>query len=315
MLTSVITGTSCGRRCSSYSFKALLSTFNFAILGDHFFNNTQLSVRLFWIKKLVYIDDYNCVERVIVKDAPSHITTRRRVIKARANKSEQLFGLVNDHAQQLNMRVNSKKTQMLCINGNRTEKVLTYIMADGEELESTESLKILGFHFGTSPDANLHVEKLLLKAYSKLWTLRFLKKSGMPASELRNVYETVIRPGTEYVSVVYHSLIPQYLSDKLEAVQKMAMQIIYGFSIDYKKMVEDGTVELLSERRENAVVEFAKKAAESSRFGKKWFPEAPMRSREVRSTTRRKYKEMNCKTERARNNPVQYMVRKLNELY
>ena len=203
------------------------------------------------------------------------------------------------------MRVNSKKTQMLCINGNRTDNIRTYILANGEELESTDSLKILGFLFGRTPDANLHVEKLILKAYSKLWTLRFLKKSGMKVADLRKIYDTVLRPGTEYVSVVYHSLIPQYLSDRLEAVQKMAMKIIYGSGMDYRGMVQDGTIELLSDRREKAVLEFAMKASVSSRFGAKWFPLAPNKERAVRNTTHRRYVEHRCKTERARNNPAQ----------
>ena len=213
------------------------------------------------------------------------------------------------------MRVNSKKTQMVCINGIRTDRVLTYIMANGEELESTESLKILGFHFGTSPDANLHVEKLLSKSYSKLWTLRFLKKSGMPASELRNVYETVIRPGTEYVSVVYHSFIPQYLSDKLEAVQKQAIKIIFGWDIDYQSFIDNGSIESLKTRRQEAVLRFALKAEASPRFGEAWFQKTPVLERDVRQSTRNKYVERHYRTERGRSNPIGVMTRLLNEHY
>ena len=84
--------------------------------------------------------------------------------------------------------------------------------------------------------------------------------------------------------------------------------------MEYGRLVEEEKIELLSDRREAAALEFAKKNAATSRFGDKWFKRAMVAEREVRTTTHRKYEEMRCKTERARNNPVQYMVRLLNKL-
>ena len=49
-----------------------------------------------------------------------------------------------------------------------------------------------------SPDASRHVCGVIEKMYSRLWTLRFLKKSGMGKDELLKVYKTIIRPGAEY---------------------------------------------------------------------------------------------------------------------
>ena len=133
----------------------------------------------------------------------------------------------------------------------------------------------------------------------------------MQIKDLKKVYDTVIRPGTEYCSVVYHSLIPQYLSDRLESVQKMATKIIYGHGANYATLVENGTVELLSDRRESAILEFGRRNEGSERF-KRWFPLATVGERDVRRGTHRKYQEAQCKTERMRSNPVQYMIRKLN---
>ena len=116
---------------------------------------------------------------------------------------------------------------MLCINPNPYSDMSSYIITPSDEMiKSSESLKILGFTFGKEPNAKLHVTKLIEKFHAKLWTLRFLKGSGMRRGDLRKVYDTCIRPGVEYSSIVYNTLIPDYLSDQLEKVQTRAMKII-----------------------------------------------------------------------------------------
>ena len=113
--------------------------------------------------------------------------------------------------------------------------------------------------------------------------------------------------------MVYHSLIPEYISDRLEAVQKQAMKIIYGFGVDYTQLLANNTVATLKKRREESVLRFALKASASERFGKAWFKETPASDREVRHRTRNKYIEKAIRTERGKNNPLQYMTRVLNE--
>ena len=122
---------------------------------------------------------------------------------------------------------------MLCVHASKFNDVYTYIRTNSDDIVSTDTLKILGFNFGTSPDATRHVSGVIDKLYSRLWSLRFLKKSGMGRNELLKVYKTIIRPGAEYSSVVYHSLIPNYISDRLESLQRQAVKIIYGYDVDY----------------------------------------------------------------------------------
>ena len=199
---------------------------------------------------------------------------------------------------------------MLCIAPGSSSIVSSHInTGTGERINSTNQLKILGFNFNTEPNAVYHVTGVIEKLYSRLWTLRFLKKSGMPPHVLLRVFNTVLRPAVEYSSVVYHSLIPEYLSIKLEQVQKQAYKIIYGWDVDYNSLVNNGAVETLKERREVALAKFANKAANSPRFGPEWFQEVVAHPREVRTTTRNKYVGKKCKTERGKNNPVQVMTR------
>ena len=141
-----------------------------------------------------------------------------------------------------------------------------------------------------------------------------MRKSGMNPADMLRVYQTIIRPVVEYASVVYHTLIPKYLSDQLEKVQRQAMKIVYGWGIDYKKLVQDGIIEELGERRKKAIVKFALKS-EKGRFGKKWFKKREDINISVRNTSRRKYFERKCNTERFKNNPINNMTSVLNKYY
>ena len=94
-------------------------------------------------------------------------------------------------------------------------------------------------------------------------------------------------------------------------MQKRAYKIIYGWGIDYEMMVDNGEIQTLAERRNKQSLQFALKNKDSPRFGH-WFPVAP-KNREVRDNTHRFYKETRARTERTRNNPIEYMIRQLNE--
>ena len=212
------------------------------------------------------------------------------------------------------MKVNSAKTQMLCISASKNNEVTSYIRTDRNEIRSGEGLKILGFNFDKRPNAAHHVTIVINKLYGKLWTLRFLKRSKMAPSNLLKVYKEVLRTSAEYSSVVYGSLIPEYLSEKLESVQKQALKIIFGHDVDYDELVTNGTIETLKDRREQALLRFALKAASSDRFGPAWFTENK-EARDLRASTMSKYVEKHYSTERGRNNPISVMTRKLNEHY
>ena len=158
---------------------------------------------------------------------------------------ENIFRGVKSLAQDIGMFVNGKKTQLLCIHANTANEVSSYIRDTENEIISTQNLKLLGFNFNSEPNANHHVTGLINKFYSKLWTLRFLKRSGMSSSNLLGIYSSTIRPSVEYASIIYHSLIPEYLSNKLEQVQKQAIKIILGHNIDYASLIDGGELETL----------------------------------------------------------------------
>ena len=62
----------------------------------------------------------------------------------------------------MGMRVNNKKTQLLCISPQVDQEQKTFIETpDGSKIESGDRLKILGFHFGPKPNVDAHVDALI----------------------------------------------------------------------------------------------------------------------------------------------------------
>ena len=96
------------------------------------------------------------------------------------------------------MRVNQKKTQILCVSAAINDDVSAYIRprVGGEMIEtiSSESLKIVGFTFSNKPTVNLHIQLMCNKFRRKLWGFQKLRASGTSQGDLLTVYTSVLRP-------------------------------------------------------------------------------------------------------------------------
>ena len=192
------------------------------------------------------------------------------------------------------------------------DSVETHIRHDENVITSSDELKILGFYFDRHPNANHHIKKTISNFHSKLWTLRFLKRSKLSQERLLDLYYSMVRSAVEYTSVVYHSMITKTLSDSLERVQRHALRIIYGWDQDIRTVMEVKGIQSLEERREEAVLNFALKNEEKERYGRRWFTLNDQMQRDLRPSTRNKYFMPFCRTDRALGNPVINMTRALN---
>ena len=137
----------------------------------------------------------------------------------------------------------------------------------------------------------------------------------MLEDKLLEVYNSVVRSAVEYCSVVYDSLIPVSLSNKLESLQRRALRIIYGWNIDIDDIMNIKCIEDLSTRRKSAVLNFALKNELKERFGKRWFTETKPSDRPRRNGLTEKYIVPFCKTERSKANPIHAMTLALNKHY
>ena len=73
---------------------------------------------------LVYIDDFNSIEKLKISEAMSHITTRKKQVRVLAPKSEVIFKEITNLATEINMRVNKKKRNYYAYTLTKTVKYL-----------------------------------------------------------------------------------------------------------------------------------------------------------------------------------------------
>ena len=269
-----------------------------------------------WVEKplavKVYIDDLNNIEKVKQSTAVSVISEAKTILLPHAIKLEENFIRIKQRAELIGMKVNSSKTQLLCISGNSAFTVKAYIRTETEEIRSGEELKILGFWFGPKPNVNLHVEKMLAKFRTRLWSLRHLKKSGMSPADLLLVFTTILRPVLDFAAPAYHPLLTVGQTKDLEMLQKKALKIVYGPTIRYEEALALANLTTLEERRETLVTNFAISAERNPRYTDGWFPKKLNQKYSIRKP--RPYMETKSKTERMRKNPINYMRRLLNDL-
>ena len=64
------------------------------------------------------------------------------------------------------------------------------------------------------------MDNIVKKAGIRLYMLYQLKRAGSTQKDLVSVYVSVVRPVLEYACHVWHTNLPQYLSDNIEIIQK-----------------------------------------------------------------------------------------------
>ena len=158
-----------------------------------------------------------------------------------------------------------------------------------------------------------HIENIAAKARSRTWTLAKLRKKGLSQTDLLRTYKSLIRPAMEYAAPVWHSLINAGQAATLEKQQAQALKNIFGPGSSAAKMRKRAGIEMLSTRREELVVKFAKKNQKNPRC-QDWFVSRgqPIYARR-KNTSYPIFQERSARTDRHRNTPKNYLVRKLNE--
>ena len=226
-----------------------------------------------------------------------------------AEQAQLLFNKIAGEAEGKGMRLNASKTTMLCISAARSFKPVTYIeLGDsGDVVVSGREMKLLGFHFDSSPGVGAHVEEILKKVRYRTWALHNLKRLGLCPAGLLNVYTSLVRPCFDFACVVYHLMLTKNPSNKLERMQRKIMKIIYGYEESYSRCLGRAGLDLLSARRSKLAEKFAIKAARNPSFAD-WFPLNGEPAYPLRRL--QKYREFTPRTERLRVSPI-FMYRRL----
>ena len=115
---------------------------------------------------------------------------------------------------------------VLRISFTKSENTLEPVTINHTNIEVIPSVKLLGVMISNDLKWNAHVEMICKKVSARLYFLRQLKRAKVPTNDLLYFYTICVRPFVEYACPVFHTALPQYLSEELERLQKRAIHII-----------------------------------------------------------------------------------------
>ena len=157
------------------------------------------------------------------------------------------------------MKINEKKTKTMFFNNKQKDGEALY-QCKGKQLEQVESYKVLGYHLQSNLRASEHVDKMIAKVNHKLWSLRILMQNCNDFEIGKQFHVTWIVPVLEYCAPVWHGILTQKQSDKLEAIQKKALRIILRKRyLNYDNALDVLKLKPLHLRRKNLCLKFVHK--------------------------------------------------------
>ena len=126
-----------------------------------------------------------------------------------------------------NMKSNVNMTQEFTVSFLKNQPSLPPLTMNNQPLEAVPTTKLLGVILTSDLKWSKHVEYICSETSKRLYTLRMLKRSGVPPSDLRSVYSYFIRPVLEYACSVWHTSLSSSLRDDVEGIQRRAIRIIH----------------------------------------------------------------------------------------
>jgi hypothetical protein len=122
---------------------------------------------------------------------------------------------VNDFAESNHMKLKHKKCKEIVIDPlEYNTTVLRPITISNTTIETVKKYKLLGVILTDDLKWKDHVAYIYGKACKRLYSLRILRKAGVETNKM-------LRPILEYAVPVWQA-IPEYLSHKIESVQRRA---------------------------------------------------------------------------------------------
>ena len=290
-----------GRECSI--------TVNTTASSHHFSPPTNWKTVDPWVDK--YVDDVNGGQCHLTAEGTSHITERKEIKEVHAKQCQEIYETVVENAERICMKVNPRKTKLLCISSALNYDVESYIYVGDDKLKSQETIKILGYTFGSRPGVGDHVKTLRKEYATKAWAIRNLKRAKIKPTSLVMIYCSLLRSSIEYAVPVYAHFLTNEQSQIIERLQMQTLKTIFGFELSYRECIEKSGLERLDTRRERLVKNFAIKTSENPRWSN-WFPLQKSPTYDLRRP--KKFREEFAAKERLRISPIFAMRRILNEL-
>ena len=218
-----------------------------------------------------YVDDLTVAQHHHLPAAVSTYSTNKIKKEIHANECKEIFETIKENASRIGMKVNHAKTQLLCMSSYDT----TSLISSGDnQIDSQNTMKILGYVLDNRGGAVAHISDLYKRVGRRSWTLIHLRRAGVEKEKLVIIYTSLIRPIIEYALQMYHHLLSNEQSEKIESLQRNALKIILRPWVSYREALQRTGIRRLSDRRTDICVKFAKKTLANPRYAH-WFPQTP----------------------------------------
>ena len=146
------------------------------------------------------------------------------------------------------MKLNTTKTKEMLITFSRPPPKVPSITVEGVPLERVDCVTLLGVKLSADLTWHSHVQYIISKAQSRLFSLNLLRRAKVAPKDIVQVYCSKVRPVIEYAAPVWHSSLSKELSDNLEDLQIRALRIAYPM-LSYEQSLLESGLPSLSERR------------------------------------------------------------------
>ena len=120
-------------------------------------------------------------------------------------------------------------------------------------ISRVSSAKVLGLNISSDLHWKLHVEHIVAKASKRLHFLRVLKRCGIGANCLIQVFFACIHSIPEYASQLKNYGATDYLKEEVERIQKRALRIIYP-DLSYREAMNRTGIHTLCQRKKDMCV-------------------------------------------------------------
>ena len=200
-----------------------------------------------------------------------HFTTGRTLEEASCPELERLLHATIAGTNAIGMKVNCRKTQVLCISPDNGCHSSTSLAVGQETVSSSPELKLLGFCLGSDLNMNAQMKLIQAKFRGRFWSLIHMRRAGILGLELYRMYSVFVRPLIEYNSLIYHPMLTRYQANQLEKMQRKIIRLCFGFDHLPSHYARLHDLRSLEERREEAAKKFTAKALINPRFVAKWF--------------------------------------------
>ena len=124
------------------------------------------------------------------------------------------------------------------------------LSAKNNTVDVVSQFKILGVIISSDLTWNSHIDYICSKACKRLYSIRILKRSGIPIHDLAQIYCTFVRPILEYACQVWHFSRTEKLANQIEQIQKRAVKTILPNLSSHSERLVFLKLDTLADRRQ-----------------------------------------------------------------